>query len=117
MIEKASPRAPSGRSSRGGAIEVTGETLRAHRPPVGDGVELEVQLVREVERNDVGTLRLDDALILVEDDVLELLEHRVGLLEVVVAAHDDVAGAALGPERLRGEEVHHLFAAAPAQSE
>ena len=70
----------------------------AHGPAVGDGhrVELQVQLVGQVERHLLGPLRLDDALVLPEDPRLELLEHPVGLVEVVVAADDAVAAAVVG---------------------
>ena len=45
------------------------ETLVAHRAPVGDSdrVEREMQLVREIERDDLRALRLHNDLILSED--------------------------------------------------
>src|SRR5262245_42710782 len=56
------------------------EPVLAHRPPVADRdrVELEVQLGGEVERHLLGPLRFDDALVLVEDRVLERLQHLDG---------------------------------------
>src|SRR6202167_4694074 len=73
----------------------------------GDGVEAQVQLGGQVERHALGALRLDDDLVLAEDRVLELADHLVRLIGVVVPADDDVARAAVGGSRLRGEEVHH----------
>src|SRR5688572_13799435 len=56
-----------------------------HRAPVrnGDGVELQVQLLAQIERDFLRALRLHHSAILAEDHVLELLEHALGLVEVV----------------------------------
>src|SRR5436190_8794162 len=66
-----------------------------HRAPVGDGdgVELEVQLLAEVEGHFLGTLGLDHLQILAEDDVLELLEHRLRLADIVVLPDHAITGA------------------------
>src|SRR5262245_32418757 len=86
-----------------------------HRPPVrhGDGVELEVELLGEIERDQRGPLRLDHPLVLAEDHVLELLEHAVGLVEVVVLPDEDVATAAIAVDGLGDEEIEELLASAP----
>src|SRR6266478_1957798 len=86
-----------------------------HRAPVGDGdgVELQMELLAEVEGDLFGALRLHYAGVLPEDHILELLEHAVGLAEVVVLADQAVAAAALGRDRLRDEEINQLLAPAP----
>ncbi len=93
------------------------EAARAHRTPVSDrdGVEGEMELVREVERHPLRPLRLDDDPVLFEDDVLELLQHRVGLLQVVVAADHEEARRPLGPVGTAGEEVDHPGLTSPAE--
>src|SRR6266542_6100809 len=81
-----------------------------HGPSIGDGdgVEPEVQLLAEVERDLLRALGLDHAAVLAEDHVLELLEHAVGLLEIVVLADEAVAAAAIDADRLRHEQVQEL---------
>jgi hypothetical protein len=76
-----------------------------------------VQLGGQVERDPVGPLGFHHHLILAEDGVLELLQHLVGLVQVVVPADQHVAHALLGADRLGCEEVHHAALAAPAQPE
>src|SRR3989442_8014642 len=86
-----------------------------HRPPVGDRdrVELEVQLLAQIEGHLLGTLRFDDPAVLAEDDVLELLEHAVRLVHVVVLADETVPSAAIAGQGLRDEEIEELFARTP----
>lgn len=69
----------------------------AHRPPIGHGhgIELQVQLVGEIERHLLGPLRFHDALILAENHALEFLQRAVGIVEVVVAPDDAVTAAAI----------------------
>src|SRR6266849_5440947 len=86
-----------------------------HRAPVGDGdrVELEVELLAQVEGHLLGALGLHHARVLTEDHVLELLEHAVRLVEVVVLADQAVAAAPVGGDRLRDEEIEEPVAPAP----
>ena len=88
-----------------------GQACCLHSAPVvhGDGVELEVKLVSEVERHLLGTLRLDDSLVLIEDRLFEILEHRVGLVEVVVTSDDAVATATVLADRLTDIEICLLY--------
>src|SRR5262245_11004640 len=86
-----------------------------HGAPVGHGdrVELEMQLLAEVERHLLRPLRLDHAPVLPEDHVLELLEHALGLVEVVVLPDEAVAAAAIGGDRLGDKQIEEAFRAAP----
>src|ERR671923_169766 len=95
------------------AVEVNPERLQLHErlSTIVEGFPDS----SEVERYLLGPLRLDDALVLAEDHVLELDEQLVGLLEVVVPSDHEVAAAAITRDRLRGEEVDHAFAPAPAE--
>src|SRR5215211_6765503 len=109
----------SGSFSRIGAVRLPSQAFVPHRPPVGDGdrVELEVQLVREVERHLLRPLRLDDALVLVEDDVLEVAQDVVGLVEVVVPTDSQEPPALVLTDRLGREEVQHPLLPAPAEAQ
>ena len=51
--------------------------------------------------------------VLAEDDVLEFLEHPVGLLEVVVLSDEAVAAAPVLADGLGVEEIEQLLATAP----
>ena len=98
---------------------IHGQAVLAHRAAVGDRhrVELEVELGGEVERHLLGPLGLDDALVLIEDRVLECLQHLGRLVEVVVSTHHQEPDALVGADRLGGEEVHHPLLATPADAQ
>ena len=83
------------------------QPLGLHGPAIRhrDRVELQMQFIGQVERNLLGTLRLDDALILVEDGVLERLQYRIRLIEVVIAADDAVALTLVRTDRAGSKEV------------
>ncbi len=93
--------------------------LRAHDAPIGHGHASNRRCSSSARSNGTCSGRCDSTMRWSCPKITRSNSCRrgIGIVEVVVAADDAVAAAALGRLGLRGEEVDHALVAAPAETQ